>query len=165
MGFARWLRLLGILGFVIALYFLAPVTSDPPRQVVLRGVLGLALLGALAVGLTAQLRLAVRDGDRRIDGLVAAIVAVLTAFAYAFYALEVHRPGQLDGLHTRIDALYFSATTMLTVGYGDIHATGQAARVLVLVQMVFDVVFVATAAALLTTRVRRVAAERVSQRG
>ncbi|WP_244928089.1 potassium channel family protein [Nocardioides sp. W7] len=165
MGLARWLRLLGILGFILALYFLVPVNTEPPTQVVVRGLLGVLLLVALAAGLRAQLRLAALDGDRRIDGLVAAIVTVLVAFAFAFYALQVHQPDQVEGLHTRVDGLYFSASTMLTIGYGDVHAVGQAARIVVLVQMVFDVVFVATAASLLASKVRRAAARHAAAAG
>ncbi|SDD60387.1 potassium channel family protein [Nocardioides lianchengensis] len=160
----RWLRLLGVLGSILVLYLVAPVSADPPERVVVRAVIGVAALLGLTAGLVEQLRRAVRDDERRVEGLVAAIVTVLVVFAYAFYALEVHRPEQLDGLVTRLDALYFSASTMLTVGYGDVHATGQAARALVLLQMVFDVVFVASAAGLLTARVRRGAARRTVSR-
>ena len=49
------------------------------------------------------------------------------------------RPGEFDGLLTRIDALYFVVTTLVTVGYGDIHPVGQLARALVSVQMVLKV--------------------------
>ena len=96
-----------------------------------------------------------------IDGLVMAIATVTLVFALAFYVVEVRNPQQIDGLETRLDALYFTASTMLTIGYGDVHAAGQAARALVLLQMVFNVVFVAAAAGLLTSRVRRVATARV----
>jgi voltage-gated potassium channel len=39
---------------------------------------------------------------------------------------------------TRTDSLYFTVTTFSTVGYGDITATSQAARLLVTVQMILD---------------------------
>ena len=70
----------------------------------------------------------------------------------------------MAGLHTRLDSLYFTMTTLTTVGYGDIHATGQTARALVLVQMVFNVVFVAAAATLLSARIREAARERFEAR-
>lgn len=156
---------MGVVGSILALFLVAPVSAEAPDRIVVRAVVAALALAVLTAGLVGQLRRAVRDEERRVDGLVAAIVSVLVVFAYAFFALETHRPGQLDGLVTRLDALYFSATTMLTVGYGDVHATGQAARALVLVQMVFDVVFVATAAGLLTSRVRRAARRTVSRDG
>ena len=162
MPLERWLSLIGVTGVLLALYFLAPVTTEQWGSAVVRAIFAVLLLILLAVGLARQLRLAMLDGDRRIDGLVAAIITVIVVFAFAFYVLEVHRPHELAGLRTRLDALYFTASTMLTVGYGDVHATGQTARGLVLVQMVFDVVFVAAAAALLTTRVRSAAAGRTA---
>lgn len=61
----------------------------------------------------------------------------------------------MEGIETRLDALYFSATTMTTTGYGDIVATGQLARGLVTAQLVFDVVFVATVVGLIQAGIRR----------
>ena len=55
-------------------------------------------------------------------------------------------------------------TTLLTVGYGDIHADGQAARALVLIQMVFNVVIIATAASTINARVRTQAEIRAEER-
>lgn len=157
----RWVHLVGVVALVLAAYFLVPVASDPRGGVPLRVAGSVLVLSSLGVGVAAQLRLAAIDDDRRVGGLIAAVVAVPTVFALAFYALEVHQPHQLDDLRTRPDALYFSATTMLTVGYGDVHAVGRTARVLVLVLVQFDVVFVATAGGLLTSRVRRAAAVRL----
>jgi voltage-gated potassium channel len=50
-------------------------------------------------------------------------------------------------------------STLGTVGFGDIHATGQLARGLVTPQIVFNLVFVGTLASLVTTQVRRRASE------
>ena len=69
-----------------------------------------------------------------------ALVWVL--FSLAFYITSRQEPTEVAGLHTRLDALYFTASTILTIGFGDIHAAGQTARALVLLQMAFDVVFV-----------------------
>ena len=41
---------------------------------------------------------------------------------------------------TRIDAFYFTVTVFATVGFGDITATSQSARVLVTVQMILDLI-------------------------
>jgi voltage-gated potassium channel len=165
MGWTRGLRLIGVVGLILALYALVPVSRDPHGGLPLRVAVTVVLVAALTAGLLWQLRASVTDGDRRVDGLVAAIVTVLTVFALAFYVLQLRDPGQLAGLHTRLDSLYFSASTMLTVGYGDVHAVGQIARAVVLLQMVFDVVFVATAVTLLSSRVRRAAAARAVNRG
>ena len=41
-----------------------------------------------------------------------------------------------------MDALYFTMSTIATVGFGDVHATGQAARVVVTLQIFLDLIFV-----------------------
>lgn len=162
MGSERLSRLLALAAFLVGLYFLVPVNPDPPGGLALRTAAALVLLLCLAAGVANEVRSSARD-DQRVDGLVGAIITVLTVFALGFYALAVHQPGEFTGLETRVDALYFSASTMLTIGYGDVHAAGQTARGLVLVQMVFDVIFVATAAGLLSARVRQAAADRAQR--
>lgn len=161
----RWLRLVALCGGVVVLYFVVPATPRLPADaVVARGVTSVLWVVLLAWLLVRQLRMQVDEGDRRIDGLVLSVVAVVVAFSLGFYLMAEQRPGEIAGLHTRIDALYFTMSTLTTVGFGDVHATGQTARVLVLVQMVFNIVFVTTAAALLSSRIRSVAAERAAAR-
>ena len=157
MHVAHVVRLVVIGVLLLALYFVVPVDSDPRGGPGLRAVLAILVLAALAAAVVGQVQRSIADEDRRLDGLILAILGVWVVFAMIFYVLALHQSGQVADLDTRLDSLYFSASTMLTIGYGDVHATGQAARAVVLVQMVFDVVFVATAAALLTSRVRRAA--------
>lgn len=152
MPWHRLLRLAGAVGLMVALFFVVPVSTDPHGGLALRSTVALAGLVALALLLGRQLVGHVRDLDRRGDGLVVSIVLVLLVFALGYHVLELHRPGQVVGIRTRLDALYLAASTMLTIGYGDAHPAGQAARALALAQMVFDVVFVTAAVRLLSAR-------------
>jgi len=52
------------------------------------------------------------------------------------------RPGSFSQPLTRVDALYFAMTVFTTVGFGDIAARSQVARVVVIVQMLADLVYV-----------------------
>lgn len=160
----RWLRLLSLLTLIVTLYFLVPVSTTVHREEIVRIVLSVAVFLGLAVGMVRLLRLQIYDSSHRIDGLVAGIALVVVVFAYAFYVLNARRPDELVGLETRLDALYFAVTTLTTVGYGDVYAAGQLARALVLTQMVFNVIFIATAATVLSTRVRIAAEARGQQR-
>jgi voltage-gated potassium channel Kch len=162
----RWLRPVLICGVLLGLYFAVPVTTRMPTQdYVLRVLVAVLFFALLAILVVRQLRLQIEDETgRRVDGLVVVVLAVVLGFSLAFYVLQDRNPGQVPGLETRLDALYFAMTTLLTVGYGDIHAEGQAARVLVLVQMVFNVVFIASAANVLSNRVRTVVTERAQAR-
>ena len=162
MALRRWLHLFALCGALLVIYFVVPASFHlSTTDYVLRFLVVVLVLGLLAAVVTWQLRLQLDEGfDRRVDGLVVAVVAVVVTFAMLFYLLAQQSPSQVSGLHTRIDALYFTMATLTTVGYGDVHAVGQGARALVLVQMVFNVLFVTTAASLLSSRIRHVAAQR-----
>jgi len=148
----------------VVLYFVVPLdwNADDP-------VLWIRLVGVI-VGFTLVTRSIVRrmtrairhDGvDRRLEGLLVSIVAVVLVSAVADYLVATVRPGEFEGLATRIDALYFALTTLFTVGYGDIHPVGQLARALVSVQMVLNVGVLAVAGG----RVVRGVADRLREGG
>ena len=71
------------------------------------------------------------------------VILLVMAASLTFFLLNQIRPEQVSGLETRTDALYFTLSTMTTVGYGDVHAEGQLARAMVCVLIVFNVVVVA----------------------
>lgn len=164
MAWGRWVRLGVIVTLIVVGYFVVPVSVEERGDTVVRSVVGVVILGLLGYAIVRQLRLHLDDNARRVDGLIAAIVLAVVVFAMAFYALEDRRPEQIVGLHTRLDSLYFTVATLTTVGFGDIHAVGQTARAIVLVQMVFNVVFIATAVALLSSRVSDAARNRAEER-
>ncbi|MBR7504001.1 ion transporter, partial [Mycobacterium tuberculosis] len=82
-----------------------------------------------------------RRHDTNLPLLILLFVLVAAIFSAVFFVIAINRPGEFDGITTRIDALYFTLTTMTTTGYGDITAVGQLARVLVSAVFVFDLVF------------------------
>jgi len=165
MSGARWFRLLAVTALLVVFYFLVPVSSDPRGGLALRTVLALAAFVALGAVVLVQVRHVVADSERHLDGLLLAMALVWVVFSLAFYIISRHEPAEIAGLHTRLDALYFTASTILTIGFGDIHAAGQTSRALVLVQMAFDVVFVTAAAHLVSRRLRSRAVARSRQAG
>jgi hypothetical protein len=90
--------------------------------------------------------LSVHRGDpgRGLRVLAMLLVLLIMASSLTFFLIEEASPDQFDGLETRTDALYFTLATMSTVGFGDVHAKGQLARVLVCLLIVFDVAVVAS---------------------
>ncbi len=81
----------------------------------------------------------------RTDELVLAAVVGVAVFALADLVVATTVPGQFIDLRTKTDALYFALTTLITIGYGDIHAQGQLARGLLIGQMLFNAIVLATA--------------------
>ncbi|WP_162249834.1 MULTISPECIES: potassium channel family protein [unclassified Nocardioides] len=160
----RVLRDFGLIGVALLVYFVVPVGFRSSSNVVEHGVISLVAIGLVGALVLWQVLLQVDDPSRRIDGLLLSMVAGVLVFALAFYRLHLEDPSQFFGMSTRIDSLYFTMTTLLTVGYGDINAAGQTARVMVLLQMVFNVVVIATAASTLNSRVRENAARRAEAR-
>jgi voltage-gated potassium channel len=144
-----------VVGLVVVFYAVplsAPALSSGTAVSVLLTLLGVAGLGW---AITGQVRRQLLSGsDVGIQSLVMLLELVAVVFALGYYLLELSAPAQIAGLQTRTDALYFTLSTVVTVGYGDVHAVGQLARVLVIVQIVFDAVFVAALVAALRSRVR-----------
>lgn len=124
---------------VIGVYILAPLESAP-----LLGVL--ASLAAIGITIPLAVRRVgrVRTSDRPALDAIAAIAlfstVLIIGFASMYFVLAVHSPGEIDGIRTKVDAVYFTVTTAATVGFGDITADGQAARLLVTINMVFNIV-------------------------
>ncbi|WP_370893711.1 potassium channel family protein [Janibacter sp. GXQ6167] len=132
---------------IIAVYYLVPLEADRAAPVRLVGAL-IAIAGLAAITVR-QLK----HSDEPLGRLVTLLVVVCVGFATGFYTLA-NTPGQFEGLHTRTDALYFTIVTMATVGYGDIHPVGQAARLLVIAAIVFNLVFVAAIGSTIVRKVR-----------
>ncbi|MGY2701248.1 MULTISPECIES: potassium channel family protein [unclassified Nocardioides] len=159
----RALRLLVMTALALVAYFVVPV-GVKDESVGVRLLISLLALVLLTAAVIWQVVLHVEDPSRQVDGLLIALVVAVLAFALAFFRLEVGYPGQIPGIETRVDSLYFTMSTLLTIGYGDIHAVGQTARVVVLIAMVFNVAVIATAVTTLSNRVRMHAEERADAR-
>src|SRR3954453_7231100 len=76
------------------------------------------------------------------------MVAMVTiGFASMYMAMSKHNQ-EFTGIHTKLDAVYFTVTTLATVGYGDIAPDGQLARAVAITQMIVDILVMGVAARL-----------------
>lgn len=144
----------GVTAMVTA-YFLLPLNGLGPRRPVLSWLLfglALALIAVLLLVQVTRVLLAV-PGVR--PGLVIPPLMCLSVlvFATAYQGLA-QRPGELDGIATRLDALYFTLVTLATVGYGDITPRGQSARLVAILQILYSFIFLTAAATALTNHLR-----------
>ena len=79
--------------------------------------------------------------------VVMMIALIVIGFASIYAALSRHGEEFTD-IHTKLDAVYFTVTTVATVGYGDLAPSGQIARAVAIIQMVVDILVIGVAARL-----------------
>lgn len=125
---------------LFAAFALLPLRGDHWWVGAILGGVLLATVVPLAVSRLRRVLTSDRPGFEAAEALVQLVAMLITGFAAVLYAMN--RNGtQLAGLDTRVDAIYFTVTVLSTVGFGDIHATSQAARAVVTIQILFDLAF------------------------
>lgn len=147
-------RLLLVTLVLSVLYLLMPLQTEFAWAGLLIGLVALACIAPFAYK-RAQ---AVSRSRHPLFAAAESILMVVAMLVFGFSSvyLAVNRNvGQFEGLETRIDALYFTVTTLSTVGYGDVHATGQSARLLVTLQILFDLSLLAVSVRLLLGAARQ----------
>ncbi len=152
------MRVAATMAASLVLFFVVPVRNHgSPGRLALEVVVSLAavlVIGWLVVGeLIGEWRGDTRGLTGRHLGLM--FEFVLLIFALTYYTLSVYSHREMAGIHTRLDALYFTTTTMATVGFGDIHPVGQLARGVATIHVGFDVLFAAALVRLINVRVSR----------
>jgi voltage-gated potassium channel len=138
----------GLVAVLTTIYYVLPVPRPIyERDWALLFSCGLAALGVLIVLSIARL---LRAGEQaRVRALILLLCITVLFFSYADVALAGIY-GQFVSLHTKTDGLYFSVSTLATVGFGDVHAAGQLARIAVTLQIIFNLVFLGAAIATIT---------------
>lgn len=125
---------------LVGAFALLPLRGDDWWIGALVGTLLLATTVPVAIRRLRKVLTSERPGFEAAEALVTLVTMLITGFAAVLYAMN--RDGtQVTGLETRVDAIYFTVTVLSTVGFGDIHATSQAARIVVTIQILFDLVF------------------------
>ncbi len=129
---------------VLAAYYAAPVKAHPGAGVVAR----IAVIGSAAMLIVAWEIRAVAKAEfpriRAIDALASSVSVLIIAFAVTYLNLSQQNPAAFTEQLGRTSSLYFTMTTLATVGYGDISAKSNGARIAVMVQMVFNVAVIGT---------------------
>jgi hypothetical protein len=134
------LRVVVLTAVLVTAYYLLPFGQSATWVAVTLLVVGLMLLIGL-IALQAQLIVRSRfPGLRAIEALAATIPLFLLLFASTYFVMARLTPGNFTAPLTRTDALYFTVTVFSTVGFGDITAKTETARLVVSGQMIADLV-------------------------
>jgi voltage-gated potassium channel len=122
---------------LVVLYYLLPLDHINNVPLTLAGGL-VILLAVIAWQLRAIVR-ADQPAVRAVVGLASTVPLFVLLFASVYFVMARASPANFSGHQlTRTDTLYFTVTVFSTVGFGDITATSQAARLVVTVQMILD---------------------------
>jgi Ion channel len=149
------LRALGSTVGLVALYYLIPLDPSSVSVSVGQLVVGLLALVALVVFQVRSIANATYPALRAVGALATSVPLFLLLFAGTYYVMGRISEANFSEPLTRTDALYFTVTVFATVGFGDITATTEAARILVMGQMIAGVVIIGLGARIIVDAVKR----------
>jgi Ion channel len=109
-------------------------------------VLGLIGIGVLLAWQVTVIAHSPHPRLRAVDALVSTVPPFLLLYSAAYFLLEHGQVASFAKPMTRTDALYFTVTVFSTVGFGDITPHSQAARIVVVTQMLGDLLLIGLAA-------------------
>jgi hypothetical protein len=140
---------------LVAVYYLLPLDHTSRWLAIMMLVIGLVALIAL---IAFQIRAIIASpfpGLRALEALATSLPLFLLLFASAYVVMDAITPGSFSQPMTHTSALYFTVTVFATVGFGDITATADAARLLVTGQMIIDLIILGLGAKVILGAVTR----------
>ena len=140
---------------LVAIYYLLPLDHSSTWVAVTILAIGLVVL----IGLVAfQVRWIVTSpfpGLRAVQALATSIPLFLLLFASTYVVMDTISASNFTEPLTRTDGLYFTVTVFSTVGFGDITAKTEAARLVVTGQMIADLVVIGLGLKVIVGAVKR----------
>ena len=132
------LRATGSTAALVTIYYVLPLDHSPTPDGVTTLVIGLAVLTGLVVFQVRSILRSRFPGLRAVEALATSVPLFLLLFASAYVVMARISASNFGEPLTHTDALYFTVTVFSTVGFGDIAAKTEAARLVVTVQMITD---------------------------
>ena len=128
---------------LLVLYAFVPVPGRSGAAAILGMTLGLLVF----VGLVGwQIRTIARADHpimRAVEVIGLALPLLVVVFAFTYLSLSRADAASFSEPLDRIDAMYYTVSAVSTVGFGDIVAKTDAARILMTAQMLFDLALIA----------------------
>lgn len=148
-------RSVGLSAALITAFYLLPFTWAPVLQVgagVLAGTVLIAGVGRWQLRAVAH---ATFPELRAVEALAISTTTLVVLFASVYLALSHSDSAAFSESLDHTGSLYFTTTTLTTVGFGDITATSGVARVTVMFQMLANFVVIGVLIKLIISVTRR----------
>ena len=152
-----WAVLRGLLvaTALVVLYYVLPLDRPLDAGTAGRLLLGLLVFASVTVWQIRRIAGSRYPALRAAEALGMIVPLYLLLFASTYFLMERASAANFSEPLTRTDALYFSVTVFSTVGFGDITAKSETARVMLIVQMLGDLVILGAGAQVLLRAVQR----------
>jgi hypothetical protein len=149
------LRALGVSAALLAVYYLLPLDHLSTWLAATILVVGLVALIALIVFQVRSIIESRFPGLRAVEALATSLPLFLLLFSSTYVVTAAVSASNFGEKLTHTDALYFTVTVFTTVGFGDITAKSEGARLLVTSQMTADLVILGIGAKVILGAVTR----------
>jgi len=142
----RWLIARGLLRalattvVMVVLYYVLPLDRRSDTSVFVVLAIGIGLLATMIAWQVRAIEASDYPGIRAVQALASTTPLFLLLFASTYFILSRGDAAMFVEPLDRSDALYFTVTIFATVGFGDISAQAETARLVVTVQMLLDLV-------------------------
>lgn len=123
------LRTVATVALVLVLYFLLPLGGGTSVEKIIKITLGAMVLTAIIIWQVRQIIRSSHPVGRAVEALAFSIPLYMLLFATTYFVMAHSNPNTFGIALSRTDAMYFSSTVFTTVGFGDITAKSEAARI------------------------------------
>jgi len=135
-----FLRAAGSSAVLVTIYYLLPLDHSAQWLAVMMLGIGLAALIGLVAYQVRAISGSRYPGLRALEALAVTVPLFLLLFASTYLVMAAISARSFSQPLNHTDALYFTVTVFATVGFGDITAKTEAARLVVTGQMIIDLI-------------------------
>ncbi len=149
------LRAAGSTAVLVVIYYLLPLDHSSAGVAVTMLLIGLAALIGLVTFQVRSIIASPFPGLRALEALATSVPLFLLLFASTYVVMATMSASDFSQPMTRSNALYFTVTVFATVGFGDITAKTEAARLVVTGQMITDLIILGLGARVIVGAITR----------
>ena len=150
---------------LVVLYYQLPLDRPWNVDTAVRLLVGLLVFAGVTVWQVRAIAGARYPGLRAAEALGLIVPLYLLLFASTYFVMGRASAANFTEPLTRTDALYFTVTVFSTVGFGDITAKSEAARIVLIVQMLADLAVLGAGIRILLSAVQRGRQQRTDTAG